>query len=68
MSDATHADDGEHGDGHAGEQGEHGHGEHGHGEHAAPLAPINWAAWGAGTLGIGAGLLVALCLYIATSL
>ena len=54
-----------------GGHGEDAHGEDAHGEHgegAAPLAPINWAAWGAGALCIGAGLVVALCLYVATSL
>jgi hypothetical protein len=51
---------------------QHGHEEHAghdeHGEHAEPLGPVDWAAWGAGILGIGAGLVVALCLYVATSL
>jgi hypothetical protein len=41
-----------------------------HGDHApgAPLGPVHWLAWGAGLLGIGAGLVVAACLYITTSL
>lgn len=41
-----------------------------HGAHAhdAPLGPIDWYAWGAGILGIAAGLVVAACLYISTSL
>jgi hypothetical protein len=50
----------------------HGHEEHdGHDEHAdngVPLGPIDWAAWGAGVLGAAAGLAVAVCLYVATSL
>ena len=50
----------------------HGHEEHGghdeHAEHGEPLGPIDWAAWGAGVLGIGAGLVVAFCLYASTSL
>jgi hypothetical protein len=47
----------------------HGHGGHDdHGEHAAALGPIDWPAWGAGLIGVGAGLVVALCLYLATSL
>jgi hypothetical protein len=32
-----------------------------------PLGPIDWAAWGAGLLGIAAGLAVAICLLISTS-
>ena len=47
----------------------HGHAEHGeHGEHATALGPIDWFAWGAGILGVGAGLVVAFCLYLSTSL
>ena len=50
----------------------HGHEEHaGHDEHAdhgEALGPIDWPAWGAGILGVGAGLGVAFCLYVATSL
>jgi hypothetical protein len=40
-----------------------------HGNHAqgTPLGPIDWAAWGAGLLGIAAGLAVAICLFISTS-
>ncbi len=32
-----------------------------------PLGPIDWAAWGAGLLGIAAGLAVAICLFISTT-
>ncbi len=40
---------------------------HPHDEHAsASLGPIDWAAWGAGILGIVAGLLTAACIYLAT--
>ncbi len=41
-----------------------------HGDHAqgAPLGPVDWPAWGAGLLGIVAGLLVAACLYLSTTL
>ncbi len=47
----------------------HGHGDHDeHDEHGAALGPIGWAAWGAGILGVGAGLVVAFCLYVSTSL
>jgi hypothetical protein len=50
----------------------HGHEEHaGHDEHAdhgEALGPIDWPAWGAGILGVGAGLAVAFCLYVSTSL
>ncbi len=39
-----------------------------HGDHAVKLGPIDWAAWGAGLLGVGAGVVVAACLYLATTL
>jgi hypothetical protein len=48
-----------------------GHGHAGHdelGEHAPALGPIDWFAWGAGILGVGAGLAVAFCLFLSTSL
>jgi hypothetical protein len=40
-----------------------------HGDHAqgAPLGPVDWAAWGAGILGIAAGLVIAACLYLSTT-
>lgn len=41
---------------------------HGDAGHAAPLGPIDWYAWGAGILGIAAGLVVAACLYLSTTL
>jgi hypothetical protein len=49
------------------------HGEtHGHDDHAhtgeAALGPIDVQAWGALALGVAAGLLVVLCLVIATRL
>jgi hypothetical protein len=44
-----------------------GHGG-GHDEHGAALGPIDWFAWGAGLLGVGAGLAVAFCLYVSTVL
>ncbi len=66
MSDATH--DG-HLPAHEPDDASHGHAGHDeHGEHAEALGPIDWAAWGAGILGVGAGLIVAFCLYVATSL
>jgi hypothetical protein len=40
------------------------HDDHSHG---TQLGPIDWPAWGAGLLGIAAGLVVAACLYISTS-
>ena len=45
------------------------HADAAHGGHAqgTPLGPIDWAAWGAGLLGIAAGLAVAICLFISTS-
>jgi hypothetical protein len=66
MSETTHEghapahepDDADHGDA--------GHDEHG--EHAPALGPVDWFAWGAGILGVGAGLVVAFCLYLSTSL
>ena len=42
------------------------HGDHAQG--AAPLGPVDWAAWGAGLLGIMAGLVVAACLFLSTAL
>ncbi len=46
------------------------HGDAAHGDHAqgAPLGPVDWAAWGAGLLGIMAGLVVAACLFLSTAL
>ena len=42
-----------------------GHDEGGHGEHAeASLGPIDWAAWGAGLLGVALGLVVVVGLLI----
>jgi hypothetical protein len=69
MSETTHDDhppadepgDAGHGDGHG-----DGHGEHE--EHGTALGPIDWRAWGAGLLGVGAGLAVAVCLYASTAL
>jgi hypothetical protein len=71
-ADAVDADRADHaGDAPAHEPDDAGHGHGGHdedGEHAATLGPIDWAAWGAGILGVGAGLVVAVCLYVATTL
>jgi hypothetical protein len=65
MSDTTHDDSPAHEPDDAG----HGHSGHDeHGEHAPALGPIDWFAWGAGILGVGAGLVVAFCLYLSTSL
>lgn len=44
----------------------HGHDDHAHSEEA--LGPVDVQAWGALALGVGAGLLVVLCLVITTSL
>jgi hypothetical protein len=44
----------------------HGHDDHAHGVEA--LGPVDVRAWGALVLGIGAGLLVVLCLVITTRL
>ncbi len=65
MSDATHDEPAS-----PHEPDDAGHGHAGHeeqGSHAAALGPIDWRAWGAGLLGIGAGLVVAICLFAATS-
>ena len=43
---------------------DHGHDDHAHGDE--PLGPIDLAAWGAGLLGLLAGLLIAACLVVAT--
>jgi hypothetical protein len=43
----------------------HGHDDHGHGE--AALGPIDTAAWGAGILGVGIAVVMAICLAMATS-
>ncbi len=66
MTDATHAD---HPPAHEPDDAGHGHAGHDeHGDHAEKLGPIDWAAWGAGLLGVGAGFVVAACLYLSTSL
>jgi hypothetical protein len=66
MTETTHDD---HAPAHEPDDTGHGHAGHDeHGEHEAVLGPIGWAAWGAGALGVGAGLVVAACLYIATTL
>ena len=66
MSETTHDD---HPPAHEPDDAGHGHGGHDeHGEHATALGPIDWLAWGAGILGVGAGLVVAFCLYVSTSL
>ena len=43
---------------------DHGHDDHAHAEEA--LGPIDVAAWGAGVLGIAAGLLIVACFMLAT--
>jgi hypothetical protein len=59
-----------HGDGDHVDAAHGGHVDAAHGGHAqgAPLGPVDWAAWGAGLLGIAAGLVVAACLYLSTAL
>jgi ABC-type Zn2+ transport system substrate-binding protein/surface adhesin len=44
---------------------DHGHDDHAHDEE--PLGPIDVAAWGAGVLGVLAGILIAACFAMATS-
>ncbi len=66
MSDRTHD---EHPPAHEPDEAGHGHAGHDdHGDHAGALGPIDWAAWGAGVIGVGAGLVVAACLYITTAM
>jgi hypothetical protein len=71
MSETTHD---EHPDAHAPDADGHAHGheEHGghdeHADHGTALGPIDWAAWGAGIVGIAAGLAVAAALYVSTAL
>ena len=43
---------------------DHGHDDHAHAGEA--LGPIDVAAWGAGVLGIAAGLLIVACFMLAT--
>ena len=57
---ATDASDAGHGT--AGHEG--GHGEHGHEDEA--LGPLDWGAWGAGLVGVAAGLLVAAAFVLST--
>lgn len=42
-----------------------GHDPHGHGE---ALGPFDWRAWGAGLLGVAAGLAVAACFWLSANL
>jgi len=72
MSETTHAD---HPPGHEPDDAGHGHAGHDergdhdeHRDHAEKLGPIDWRAWGAGLLGVGAGVVVAACLFLSTSL
>jgi hypothetical protein len=66
MSETTHED---HAPAHEPDDAGHGHAGHDeHGEHVKALGPVDWFAWGAGILGVGAGLAVAFCLYVTTSL
>jgi hypothetical protein len=66
MSEPTHDD---HPPAHEPDDAGHGHGNHDeHGEHGPARGPVDWLAWGAGLLGVGAGLAVAFCLYLSTSL
>jgi hypothetical protein len=65
MTESTHDD---HPSAHEPDDAGHGHAGHDeHGEHAAQLGPIDWRAWAAGLLGVWAGLVVAICLFVATT-
>jgi len=46
---------------------DHGHDDHVHADEEA-LGPIDWAAWGAGIVGLLIGVAVAFCFALATSL
>ena len=66
MSQDSHASDAMAGPHGAGDHGEdHGHDDHAHVDGEA-LGPIDMVAWGAGALGIGAGLVVALVMAAST--
>ena len=54
---------------HAATHDEDAHADAGHSDHAhgAVLGPVDWLAWGAGLLGIAAGLVVAACLLLSTA-
>jgi hypothetical protein len=56
---AHHATD-DHGD-------DHGHDDHGHGSDEAALGPIDSFAWGAGLLGVLAGIAVVIAFILATA-
>ena len=43
---------------------DHGHDDHAHGEEA--LGPLDWAAWGAGVVGVVLGVAVTICFVVAT--
>ena len=60
---ASDANVGPHGTGDHGE--DHGHDDHAHGE-GEELGPLDTAAWGAGALGIAAGLVVAAVMALST--
>lgn len=61
-ADAAHGDGGAPA-GHAGRSAGHDDDLHG----AVVLGPVDWVAWTTGALGVALGLIVALCLVLATS-
>jgi hypothetical protein len=66
MSESTHD---EHPPVHEPDDAGHGHDGHDdHEEHGTALGPIDWFAWGAGLLGVGAGVVVAFCLSVSMAL
>ena len=46
--------------------GDHGHDDHGHGAEEGALGPVDTFAWGAGLVGVLAGLLVVIAFVLAT--
>jgi hypothetical protein len=46
---------------------DHGHDDHGHGADAEALGPVDTFAWGAGLLGVIAGLIVVIGFVLATA-
>ncbi len=80
MSETTHANDDLHATRaadapHVAHDGDVAHGDVAHGAgahddqaHGTALGPIDWPAWGAGLLGVAAGLVVAACLFLSTNL
>jgi ABC-type Zn2+ transport system substrate-binding protein/surface adhesin len=46
---------------------DHGHDDHAHGDGDTALGPLDPYAWGAGLLGVGVAIVIAVCFAFATS-